>query len=1025
MKFPPLRLLFVPMLCCIGAIGATVAQADEQQIDFNRDIRPVLAEHCFKCHGPDPQRREADLRLDTQAGAFGESSEGDPVIAPGKPDKSELYLRLVHDDADQRMPPADETKQPTAAQIELLHRWIQQGADWAGHWAFEEPSSPDLPTVKQRDWPRNAIDYFILARLEERELTPTAEADRRTLIRRITLDLTGLPPTLADVTMFLEDDSPNAYDKVVDRLLASPRCGERLAVEWLDAARYADTHGYHEDFHRDMWPWRDWVLNAMNHNMAFDRFTEEQLAGDLLNNPTNQQLVATGFNRNHGVTASGIAEEYRVEYVLDRARTTSTVWLGLTMGCAQCHDHKYDPISQKDFYKFFAYFNTITDKGVENVSGNVNPKIDVMSAQHRVVMTAKEQRIERIEQQMSDRSSKAAAALSQWEAGLKESPAAFAGSDHGLVAHAPLDETAGEAVQDLAGGTAGSVKGKAEWVKGQRDGALRFDGNTHVEFGNVGDFDRLDEFSMGAWVYPSRESIIVSKVSDAPVMGGYELRAGGSQIDVRLTNHESYQGLRTVTDNDAPKNQWSHVFVTYDGSSRAEGIKIYLNGKLQESRVIRNNLNKSISVDAPLKIGRRADRQALLGMVDDVRVYSRVLTATEVARLAGKDPIPAILNVAATDRTVDQKHLLTDYYLRSRDATYRKLIDELALVKRALRHDRDGVPTSMVMKEMEKPRDTFVLMRGHYERHGDKVLPGTPDVLPSLRNEAPANRLGLANWLTDPSHPLVGRVTVNRFWQLAFGTGLVKTSEDFGIQGDRPSHPELLDYLATRFVDENWNVKSVLRQIVTSATYRQSSEATPDLLERDPENRLLARGPRHLLSAEMVRDTALAVSGLLVEKVGGPSVKPYQPADLWIEMSNRPYVQDTGERLYRRSLYTYIKRAVPPPSMAAMDAPNREICTVRRQRTSTPLRALVMMNDPTYIEASRALAQRIMLEGGSLPQDRIHFAYQVVMSRHSKQAEQDELLKLYETQLEVFRGDESAAKELLSVGESERDESLD
>jgi hypothetical protein len=1016
--------LFVFMLAGIP-LPVSLAAAEEnsqETVDFDQEIRPLLSAACFTCHGPDENKREADLRLDRQDQLFTEASSGVPIIVPGDPEKSELYRRLVAADEAQRMPPTDERQQLTAAQIERIKTWIQQGAKWDTHWAFVSPQRPAVPEVENKNWPRGAIDHFVLARLEQEGLAPSGEADRRTLVRRLTLDLTGLPPTPKEVQAFLTDSSDDAYGKLVDRLLATPQFGERLAVDWLDASRYADTHGFHEDFHRDMWPWRDWVIRALNDNMPFDQFATAQIAGDLLPDATNDQRVATGFNRNHGVTASGIAEEYRVEYVIDRVKTTSAVFLGLTMGCAQCHDHKYDPISQHDFYSFFAYFNTITDKGVENRTGNVDPLIRVIDPLVESATLTTQQQIAKLEKSMVAARDRGEAAFHDWEQRAAVEGYETKYPSDGLVAHFRLDETAGDQVADATGGQAGVVRGTPLWINDEHRHSLRFDGQTHVDLGDTGDFDRLDAFSFGAWIYPSRESIVLARVSADDSLRGYEVRVGGGRIDARLTHREFEKGLRVTTDKDVPLDEWSHVFVAYDGSSRAAGVKIYLNGHPQKTNVNKDSLKSTIRIEGPLKIGQRGNRQALLGSASEARIYNRALSDAEVSQLAKPNPVGELL--AMKERTEEQQVALRTYFLEQYDAEYQKLRGELEACQAKLRRLRDDVPTVMVMEEMKQPRETFVLVRGQYDQHGEKVTVGTPAVFPSLPADAPPNRLGLAQWLTDPAHPLFSRVAVNRFWQMVFGTGIVKTAEDFGVQGDRPTHPELLDFLATEFSAGDWDTKAILKQMVMSATYRQSSKMSPELLDRDPENHLLARGPRYRLPAEMIRDSVLAVSGLLVRKIGGPSVKPYQPPGLWIEMQNRPYEQDKGDKLYRRSLYTYIKRSVPPPNMVALDAPNREICMLRRQRTSTPLMALVMLNDPTFVEASRVLAQRILLEAGPQLEDCIRLGFELALSRPPNAGELAELRSLYERQLAVYQADGEAAEKLVTFGESPRDADL-
>ena len=775
----PRQATLYALLAC--ALLPSVSEAGPV-VDYNRQVRPILSKNCFACHGPDADERQADLRLDDRASALAPAESGKPAIIPGNIAASALVKRVFATKASLVMPPPKSHKTLTDAEKQILQDWVAQGAPYQTHWSFLAPVRPPAPAVKRAEWTRNPIDRFVLARLESEGLAPAREAGRATLIRRLTLDLTGLPPTLEEIDAFLADSRADAYDRVVSRLLDSPRYGERMALDWLDAARYADTHGYHIDSGRDMTRWRDWVIDAFNRNLPYDQFTIEQLAGDLLPNPTLDQKLASGFNRNHMITFEGgvIPEEYLNAYVVDRVNTTGTVWLGLTVACSQCHDHKYDPLTQQDFYRFYAFFNNVPENGVDGSKGNASPMIPAPTSSQR---------------------------------------AQLASLDAALVA-------------------------------AERD----------------------------------------------------------------------------------------------------------------------------------------ADFQA---------------------RLTGP-------TFAALDK-----------------------ID-------ALKKERAGVekavPTAMVMAEMSHPRDTFILVRGAYDKKGEKVTPGVPSFLPPLRSGVSADRQALARWLVDPAHPLVGRVTVNRVWQAFFGAGIVRTSEDFGTTGEPPSHPDLLDWLAVEFVTPSepgatpWDVKALVRRIVRSATYRQQSSATPALIARDPENRLLARGPRHRLAAEFVRDQALAVSGLLNSEIGGKSVSPYQPPGLWEELMSRAdganwtaqkYVQGHGDDLYRRTMYTFWKRTSPPPSLATFDAPDRETCIVRRARTNTPLQALVLLNDPTYVEASRKLAERMMKTTGPAPATRIAFGFRLAAARPPRAEEVAVLRDVYLADLAKYRHDPAAARKLLAVGESSRDDTLD
>jgi hypothetical protein len=780
-RFVGAGLLVIAVLCGSRWLQAQDVPGTTKRgtaIDFDRQIRPILSENCFTCHGPDEQQRKAKLRLDTRDGAIGALRGGRHAIVPGKLAESELLARIASEDEAERMPPAKTKKRLTPQQIELVRAWIAQGAPYTQHWAFIPPSRSELPALKTNGWTRNGIDHLILARLQKDGLHLSRQAKRSALIRRVTLDLTGLPPTPQEVEAFLIDPAIDAYEKVVDRLLASPHYGERMAVDWLDAARFADTHGYHIDAGRDMTRWREWVINAFNTNMPFDRFTIEQLAGDLLPNPTAAQRIASGFHRNHMINFEGgaIPDEYRNAYIVDRVNTTATVWLGLTLNCCQCHDHKYDPFTQKEFYQIYAFFHNVPENGLDGAKGNAAPllKVPNMKQQH---------------------------ALETLDRQIKEAEAKH--------------KSAPEAKQELD-----------------------------------------------------------------------KLRKARSALEAQL-------------------------------------------------------------------------------------------------------------------------------------------------------------PSTMVMQEMPKPRDTFVLIRGEYNKKGEKVHAALPAALPPLAKGEPLNRLGFAHWLVARQQPLTSRVIVNRLWQTFFGTGLVKTVEDFGAQGEQPSHPELLDWLAAEFMDptpaplgsggkQRWDVKHLVRLIVTSGTYRQSSVVQKELWARDPENRLLARGPRLRLQAEFIRDQALAISGLLNPEIGGASVSPYQPAGLWQELASRGdsknwsaqfFVQSHGKDLYRRTMYTFWKRTSPPPQLVTFDAPDREVCTVRRSRTNTPLQALVLMNDPTYVEAARKLAER-MMHRAKTPEERLAFAFRLATARKPNAQEVAVLTQVLQRQLERYRQDEKAARKLLAVGESAADATL-
>ncbi len=910
-----LRLTVSLVSVCLAVASATALAATENKrlpavVEFNRDVRPIFADTCFKCHGPDASKRKGKLRLDTREGAFS-NHEGVVPFVPGDLAKSEAWRRINATNSDDLMPPAESGIKLTAYQIKLLGLWIKQGAKFSEHWAFIPPVTPPLPKVRHTSWPKNQIDYFILARLEEEGLRPSKEANKTTLIRRVTLDLTGLPPTPEEVDAFLNDKSANAYEKVVDRLLRSPHYGERMAVDWLDASRFADTHGFHIDSGRDMTRWRQWVIDAFNNNEPFDRFTIEQLAGDLLPNATLDQKIASGFNRNNMINFEGgaIPEEYHAAYIIDRVNTTTTVWLGLTAGCAQCHDHKYDPISQKDYYRLFAFFNNVPEKGLDGANGNAEPLLPLVNKSEDAKLTKLKADLAKAESDLKTAENEAIAAQQKWESESNTNSAA------------------------------------------------------------------VDTNAVAATNKPAAEAITNAVVS---------------------TNKPA---VEVATNSIASTNRPAAEAVTN---------AIVSTNKPTAETIANAVASTNNSTTGPAK-------------------------ATADSKAAHAEAIQAILSTPVHDRTKKQERDLKDYFLKHHFPQWAKANDAADAARKAETDFEKTIPTTMVMVEDKKPHDTFVLMRGQYDQHGEKVTPAVPAFMPALPPDAPANRLGLAEWLVSPKQPLTSRVVVNRYWQLYFGTGIVKTVEDFGSQGEWPSHPELLDWLATEFVRSGWDVRKMQKLIVMSATYRQTSYTSPKLAASDPENRLLARGPRFRLQAEFIRDQALAVSGLLDDEIAGKSVSPYQPPGLWEELMSREdgakwtaqtYTQSHGSDLYRRTMYTFWKRTSPPPTLSTFDAPDRETCTVRRPRTNTPLQALVLMNDPTYLEASRKLAERMMLHANS-DADRVVFAYRLLLARAPQKAELGLLLKLYGDQLARYRANNSAALKLLAIGESKRDAELD
>ena len=1019
-------------------------------VEFNRDIRPLLSDKCFTCHGPDQARRRTKLRFDLERDAK-QDLGGRFAIVPGDAAKSELIRRITADDPARRMPPPASGRTLSDDDIQLLQRWIEQGAKWENHWSFVAPKRAALPEVRNRSSVRNPIDAFILERLEREGLALSPEADRTTLIRRVSLDLTGLPPTPSEVALFQADPSPNAYDKVVDRLLASSRYGERMAASWLDSARYADTNGYQTDAERYMWRWRDWVIDAYNRNLPFDQFALQQIAGDMLPRPTLDQRIATGFNRNHRGNGEGgiIPEEYAVEYVVDRVETTSTVFLGLTLGCARCHDHKYDPFSQKEFYQLFGYFNNIPERGKANKYGNSAPMIQAPTLAQQAKLAEIDRELNAAEKRYESLRAESAKAQRAWEATLDKAPRIDWSIPTDLIAHFPLDgDLSAQLKSPLAAPsrqpqydaaaapppapsksvTPQFQEGEPQFSEGRIGSAASFDGTRFIVGGDIGNFGFQSKFTLAAWIYPTADTgAIVTRTKDAEEEAGYGLYLKSGKVQANLILRWLDDGARVETVKPIGLNRWQHVLMTYDGSRTAEGIKIYVDGQSQELVVHLDDLNQNFQSREPMRFGGGGGpANRFHGMIDDVRVYDVALSPQHAAVVATGESITEIAAMPPAKRSEAQAEKITLYFLDNQAPERVQQAWRTLVASRRLKTTfADSLPTVMVMQEREAPRDTFLLVRGAYDKPGEQVTRGVPVILPPLPKGAANDRLGFARWLVDPSNPLTARVAVNRFWQMYFGTGLVKTVEDFGSQGEWPSHPELLDWLATEFVRTGWDVKAMQKLIVTSATYRQSSKATPHLLQKDPENRLLARAPRLRLPAGAIRDQALAVSGLLVEEIGGPSVKPYQPAGLWKELSGQEYVQDKGQKLYRRSLYTFWKRSSPPPSLMNFDAAGREACVVRETRTNTPLQALDLMNDVTYLEAARKLAERIMKEQRAGAAERIALAFRLAAARVPTAREASVLNDALSSYLDEYKRNPDEARKYLSQGESPRDEELD
>ena len=998
------------LLLPIAALTASALHA--QEISYNRDIRPILSENCFSCHGPDKSARKADRRLDTADGSRAEI-DGVRAIVPGDLAKSDAVVRIESHDADEKMPPPKSDKKLKPEQIALIKKWIAQGAKYEPHWSFIAPQKPALPGVRgQESGVRNPIDAFILARLEKDGLKPSPEADKPTLIRRVTFDLTGLPPTPAEIDAFLADQSPDAYGRLVARLLASPRFGEKMAVHWLDLSRYADTHGYHLDAGRDMWKWREWVIEAFNKNLPFDQFILWQLAGDLLPNATTEQKLATGFCRNNMINFEGgaIAEEYLTNYIFDRVNTFGTAFLGLTVNCTQCHDHKFDPLTQKEYYQLYAYFNAVPEKGLDGSKGNAAPVLKVPTPEQDAMIAALGKKIADAEKQFGELTARADTAQAAWE----KTVAVQTPPNWTVLAPAAAKSLSGAALavqpdhSILASGTKG--------------------GKDHYEI-----TARTDRTGMTA--------LRLEALTDPSLTGGGPGRAGNGNFVLTGIEVEA----RSVAD---PKQTAKVRFVAAEAD--------YSQATYEVAKVIDGVAQTGWAVDGDTKHeGRTAwfVAEKPFGFPGGTELHVRLdfesgfaghsigrarlaVTADAAAGSLGKAPaaIAQILAVPADKRDAKQRETLQKHYRETVSPILKEPAAQLEKLRAELATAQKQVPNVMVMQQMDKPRETHILVRGQYNQPGETVGPGTPASLPPLPADAPPNRLGLARWLIDPQHPLTARVAVNRFWKNFMGTGIVKTVSDFGAQGEWPSHPELLDWLAVDFVASHWDVKHLTQLIVTSATYKQSARVTPEMKERDPYNRLYARGPRFRLSAEEIRDSALAVSGLLDPRIGGPSASPYQPDGLWQELSSRKdsgnwtaqvFVQSHGPDLYRRSMYTFWKRTCPPPQMQTFDAPDRETCTVSRERTNTPLQALVLLNDPTYVESARILAERMMTQGGTTPAERIRFAFRLATARPPTERETTVLTELFQKQKTRYAASRDDALKLLGNGEAKRNPALD
>jgi hypothetical protein len=1112
--------------------GLACRRTSARQLDFNQDVQPILASRCFSCHGPDPEMRKAGLRLDLAEWALRKRPQHPDAIVPGHPEKSELVKRIESKDPHYLMPQVaqGEAKPIDAGEIATLREWIREGAVYRPHWAFEVPVRPFVPPPQTGDaWVKTPVDSFILARLEKAGLHSSPEADRATLIRRVTLDLTGLLPTPEEVLAFVNDTSPDAYEHLVDGLLARPTFGEQRARYWLDYARYADTYGLHFDNSRDIWPYRDYVIRSFNANKPFDQFAMEQIAGDLLPMKSLDPLIGSGYVRlgvssNEGGT---IPEELRGNIARERTEAFGATFMGLTVGCAVCHDHKFDPTTQHDFYALTAFFNNLDEKPFNEDRPVWAPVVRIPRAQNQDAYNRVLAQRSELQGKLNEMRRNSHDLISQWLASFKDVPRAV--ETKGLVLRLRLDEGSGEELRNSAP-NANPASFHTSTLKGEWGETtwlwpdFRMQSSTRVLLGQTGDYEEKQPFSSGGWFmfrsapfHPGSFGTLLSKMDSTHHDRGWELSAEDGFVSVALANQMPkepvqkeqtqkstkkgpskkqpeakepfhYPSPQELSEKDLAPNKppeqkkaeeeaakkgkaeeeaeakakakkhsgppkdttrevsirvasitplpldgaWKHIFFTYDGSGRGSGVKVYVNGIAIPTRVLSDNLSRAtIRTPAPMQLGWRdpEEHPAKDARYQDIRLYARALRADEVERLPFEDYVAEIATHPPTEWTADQWHVMSEFYLNHVDPSYQAIQREIVPLDKQL--ERLSIGGDLTQVSWEKPSLAYahVLTRGVYTARTDRVVADTPHFLPPLLPGEPHNRLALANWTASAANPLTARVTVNRMWYELFGTGIVETTEDFGIMGQRPTHPELLDWLAVEFRESGWNIKHMYKLMVMSAVYRQSAKSNPQQLAKDPRNLLLSHGPRFRMDAEMLRDIALQSSGLLVKGVGGPSVKPYQPANIWEEVSYPSsdtvhYVQEHGDALYRRSMYTYVKRMASAPSMDAFDAPMRDVVCTRRQRTNTPLQALETMDDVQWVESARVLAQRVIREAGPETRRRINRMSELLLA-HDPPAPMAAALETSLQQMQQhYAKDPKAAHSLVEIGEKKRDASI-
>ncbi len=1045
-KFITVFFLVVFFVSCDNNVPESIVEAYEnipENVDYNYHVKPILSDKCFACHGPDKANQKAGLRLDIAENAYASLEDNDNLhaIIPKHPNKSESVKRIFSSDKELIMPPPESNLVLSPREKAILYKWIEQGAQYKSHWAFIPPKKEEIPEIKNFEWAKNEIDFFVASKLEMEKLLPSKKATKETLIRRLYFDLTGLPPTIKEIEAFVNDKSNNAYEKIVDKLLNSPKYGERMAAEWLDVARYADSDGYLDDKHRDFSSYRDWVIKSFNSNMSYDEFTTFQLAGDLIPKPTKESTLATAFNRLHKKNSEAgiVFEEYRQEYVADRTLTVGKAFMGLSIECARCHDHKYDPISQKNYYQIAAFFNSTNEHGtpVYGPDQTPGPSLLLTNDEQEKVLDYINTNIEKTEGKLLTVEKSSSNDIQLWKKNTEQVIKSIKENlKNGLIAYYPFDKFKG-INKKIFNSPNLAPKGKPVKIKEpeirngyKNNGVFLNDFTTITLPKNVGKFEHTNAFTLSLSIFPDivyPEAGILYHCEDLRVgLRGYSLYLEENKPKFVIAHSWPTNAIQVKAKAPIPEKEWSNITISYDGFGKASGVHLYLNGNEIATDIEIDNLYKSILYKPNIHtyrfdgftLGARSKMKTFIkGGIDELKIYDRELSGLEISYdFDSKKTVDLLKNVSKPENS----RLISNHYNINYNDEAKALKENLKALKINLNQNIDTIPEIMVMGDLPSPRPTFILDRGAYDAPTEEVFPNVPEAILPFNENLPKNRLGLSKWLFDKNNPLTGRVFVNRLWQMHFGRGLVESSDDFGNQGSLPSHPKLLNWLAVTFREGNWDIKKIHKLIVTSATYQQSSKMRKDLLEIDTNNALLARGPNLRMTAEMIRDNALAISGLLSPKIGGKSVYPYQPKGLWEELSNKPwrykYLQEPGEGLYRRSIYTVWKRTSPPPSMLIFDVNERGVCNVKRRQTSTPLQALVLLNDPQFIEASRILSENLILKHKGNIELQLKEAFKLSTGRSADNNEISILKKFHQDELKRFISENDNALAYTNIG---------